>query len=394
MRRMTIAAALAAATTTAVQAADSVRIGFITTLTTPAAVIGRDMQDAVNLAVEHAGGRIAGKPIEIVFEDDGLKPELGRQKAEKLVRQDKVDIVAGFIWSNVLLAARKPVTDAGKFLISTNAGPSELAGKGCHANFFSMRGQNDMVPIALGEVLNRRGVRKLYVMAPNYSAGKDMAAGVEWTFKGEVVGRDFTKWGDDPQLDFSAELAKAKASGADAIFAFYPGRAAAFARQYQQAGISDSVKLYTVYTVDDIALPRLQEAKVDAVLGTELTDYWSPDLKTPENARFVADFRAKYGRTPSNYAAAAYDLIPYVKAALEQAGGDIGATDKVRAALEKADFASVRGRYQLGPNHFPIDTYYSLDVVAEPSGAWALRTREIALKGELDPYARHCKLTQ
>lgn len=393
MKKLTITAliALLAGTGSALSAEDAVKIGFVTTLTTPAASIGNDMVDAVNLAVDHVGGTIGGKPIKVFFEDDGLKPELGRQKAEKLIRQDDVDVVAGFIWSNVLMAARKSVIDSGKFLISTNAGPSDLAGKLCSPNFFSLRGQNDMVPIALGKIMNERGVKKLYVMAPNYTAGKDMAAGVEGSFKGEVVGRDLTKWGDDPQLDFSAEFAKVAASGADALFAFYPGRAAIFARQFEQSGLAEKVKLYSAFTMDQIALPKLQEAGINTVLGTSTADYWSPDIDTIANKRFVTDFQARYGRVPSNYAAAAYDLIPYLKAAVEQAGGDISKIDAVRAKLAKADYDSVRGRYKLGRNHFPIDNYRSLVVSADATGSWSLSSDGLEMKELADPYVDACR---
>ncbi|VDC19075.1 ABC transporter substrate-binding protein [Pseudogemmobacter humi] len=387
------AAALLAAIlfTTAAKAEEPIRIGFITTLTTPAAAIGNDMVDAINLSLDHIGGEIAGRKVEILFEDDGLQPELGRQKAEKLVRQDGVDVVAGFIWSNVLLAARKTVLDNDVFLISTNAGPSEMAGKLCAPNFFSLRGQNDMVPFALGQIMNRQGVKKLYTLTPNYSAGTDMAAGVTSTFEGEVVGQDFTRWGDDPQLDFSAELAKVAASGADALFAFYPGRAAIFARQFEQSGLAGKVKLYSVYTMDQIALPQLQEAGVEAVLGSASADYWSPDIANPANEKFVRDFKARYGRLPSNYAAAAYDLLPYLKAAVEQSGGDITDRDAVRAALIRADYESVRGRYSLARNHFPIDNYRSLVVAPDDNGVWSLRSDGIELTALADPYVDACR---
>ncbi|ABL68291.1 ABC transporter substrate-binding protein [Paracoccus denitrificans] len=375
---------------TTAHAQEPIRIGFITTLTTPAAAIGNDMVDAVNLAIDHVGGEIAGHPIQVIFEDDGLQPELGRQKAEKLVRQEKVDVVSGFIWSNVLMAARRTVLDSDTFLISTNAGPSDLAGKLCSPDFFSLRGQNDVVPMALGQIMNERGVEKLYVMTPNYSAGTDMAAGVENTFEGEVVGRDFTKWGEDPQLDFSAELAKVGASGADALFAFYPGRAAIFARQFEQSGLADRVKLYTVYTFDQIALPTLQEAGIDVALGSVTVDYWSPDIDTPANVKFVEDFKERYGRLPSNYAAAAYDLIPYLKAAVEQSGGDIKDRDAVREALIRADYESVRGRYSLARNHFPIDNYRSLEIAPDANGAWSMRSDGLELAGLVDPYVDQC----
>ena len=227
--------------------AADVKIGFVTTLTTPAAVIGKDMENAVNLAIEHLGGKAGAHNLEVVFGDDGFAPDTGKQVTDRLVKQDNVDIVAGYIWSHVLLASRKSVLDAGKILISSNAGPSQsqMAGKLCDQNFFSASWQNDQTPMAMGEVLNKAGVKSLYIMAPNYAAGKDMVAGLERTFTGEVVGKDLTKWGADAQLDFSAELAKAKASGADGIFVFYPGAAAgAFTKQYHQAGLKDELPLY------------------------------------------------------------------------------------------------------------------------------------------------------
>ena len=205
--------------------AQNVKIGFVTTLTTGAAVIGNDMRDAVNLAVEDLNGKMGDLDIEVIFADDGFKPETGKQVTDKLVKSDDVDFVAGYIWSHVLLASQKSVLSAEKFLISANAGPSQLAGKLCHRDFFSTSWQNDQTPMAMGAVLSQQGIGKLYVMAPNYAAGKNMVVGVERTFKGEIVGKDLTKWGKDAQLDFSAELAKAKASGADAIFVFYPGKA-------------------------------------------------------------------------------------------------------------------------------------------------------------------------
>ncbi|MCB1460289.1 MAG: ABC transporter substrate-binding protein, partial [Nitratireductor sp.] len=243
-------------------AAGTVKIGFVTTLTTPAAVIGKDMENAVNLAMEHLGGKAGDTDLEVIFGDDGFAPDTGKQATDKLVKQDNVDFVAGYIWSHVLLASRKSALDAGKFLISANAGPSQMAGPLCDENFFSTSWQNDQTPMAMGEVLNKQGVKSLYVMAPNYAAGKDMVAGLERTFKGEIVGKDLTKWGADAQLDFSAELAKAKASGAQGIFVFYPGAAAgAFIKQYDQAGLKDTLPLYSVFTVDGISLPKLQAAK-------------------------------------------------------------------------------------------------------------------------------------
>ena len=386
-----IAGALIASPLTA--QADSVKIGFVTTLTTPAGVIGEDMQNAVNLAVEHLGGKMAGKDIEVIFEDDGFKPEVGKQKTDKLVKKDDVDFVAGYIWSHVLLASSKTVLDAGKILISSNAGPSQLAGKNCHENFFSTSWQNDQTPMAMGEVLNTQGVNSLYIMAPNYAAGKNMVAGVERTFKGEIVGKDLTKWGKDRQLDFSAELAKAKASGADGLFIFYPGSAGgAFIKQYQQAGLKESLPLYSVFTVDSIALPKLQGANMEGVLGSKSTMFWAPDLDNEANKKFVADFKAKHGTYPSSYAAQSYDSIMLINSAVEAAGGNLGDVDGMRAAMEKAEYASVRGNYSYGNNHMPVQNFYLREVVAGADGNWTTSISETVYENHVDPYVAECTL--
>ncbi len=376
-----------------VGSAESVKIGFVTTLTTGAAVIGNDMRDAVNLAVEDLNGRMGDRDIEVIFADDGFKPETGKQVTDKLVKSDDVDFVAGYIWSHVLLASQKSVLNADKFLISANAGPSQLAGKLCHQDFFSTSWQNDQTPMAMGAVLSQRGVSKLYVMAPNYAAGKNMVAGVERTFKGEIVGKDLTKWGKDAQLDFSAELAKAKASGAEALFVFYPGKAGgAFMKQYEQAGLADKLPLYTVFTVDAISLPKLQQANMKAVLGSLTTGFWGPGLKNPQNARFVEGFLKKYGRYPSFYAAQSYDSIFLINSAVEAVGGNLQDRDGMRAVMEKANFPSVRGSFSYGANHFPIQNFYLLEVVDDGNGNWTTEIRSTVFENHQDTYVADCRL--
>tara|TARA_S200000501_G_scaffold375175_1_gene426520 strand:+ start:2253 stop:3440 length:1188 start_codon:yes stop_codon:yes gene_type:complete len=376
-----------------VGSAESVKIGFVTTLTTGAAVIGNDMRDAVNLAVEDLNGTMGDLDIEVIFADDGFKPETGKQVTDKLVKSDDVDFVAGYIWSHVLLASQKSVLNADKFLISANAGPSQLAGKLCHQDFFSTSWQNDQTPMAMGAVLSQRGVSKLYVMAPNYAAGKNMVAGVERTFKGEIVGKDLTKWGKDAQLDFSAELAKAKASGAEALFVFYPGKAGgAFMKQYEQAGLADKLPLYTVFTVDAISLPKLQQANMKAVLGSLTTGFWGPGLKNPQNARFVEGFLKKYGRYPSFYAAQSYDSIFLINSAVEAVGGNLQDRDGMRAVMEKANFPSVRGSFSYGANHFPIQNFYLLEVVDDGNGNWTTEIRSTVFENHQDTYVADCRL--
>jgi branched-chain amino acid transport system substrate-binding protein len=390
MRTTLIAAAMV---TSGMAQADSVKIGFVTTLTTPAAVIGEDMKNSVELALEHIGNKMGNLDVVLIMEDDGFKPDVGKQKTDKLVKQDDVDFVAGYIWSHVLLASAKSVLDADKFLISANAGPSQMAGKRCDKNFFSTSWQNDQTPMAMGEYLNQIGVKSLYIMSPNYAAGKDMANGVENTFKGEIKGKDLTKWGADAQLDFSAELAKAKASGAEAIFVFYPGKAGgAFIKQYQQAGLQDVMPLYTVFTVDSISLPKLQAGGLTGVLGSKNTQEWSPDMDNAANKRFVGDYLKKYGKYPSFYGAQSYDAIMLIKSAVEATGGNLKDKDALRKALMAANFDSVRGRYTYGNNHMPIQNFYLREVVADSEGRWTTKIVSTVYKNHQDPHAKDCKM--
>ncbi len=391
--KRTLATLLAASMLSSPAWAEDVKIGFVTTLSTGGAVIGNQMKNAVDLAMEHLGGEAGGHTLEVIFGDDQFAPEAGKQATDKLVKQDDVDFVTGYIWSNVLLASRNSVVNADKFLISANAGPSQMAGVLCHPNFFSTSWQNDQTPMAMGEVLNQLGVQSLYVMAPNYAAGNDMVAGVERTFAGEIVGKDLTKWGADAQLDFSAELAKARTSGAEAIFVFYPGPAAgAFARQYDQLGLADELPLYSVFTVDAISLPRLQEAGFEAVIGSRTTQQWDPTLDNTANKRFVDDYKAKYGDYPSYYAAQSYDAIMLIASAVEAVDGDMEDKDAVREALRAAEFDSVRGEFRFGPNHLPIQDFYLREVIVDEDGVWTTKVVQTVFEDHQDSYAEQCNM--
>jgi branched-chain amino acid transport system substrate-binding protein len=370
--------------------AKEVKIGFVTTLSGGPGVIGKDMKQSVEIALDHLGGKMAGVPVNVIFEDDQVKPEVGKQKTEKLVSKDKVDFVSGFIWSHVVLAARKTVVDSGKFLIISNAGTSQIAGRLCNQNIFSTAWQNDQVPMAMGEVLNKRGVKSLYVVAPNYAAGRDMVNGLSRTFKGKILGKDMTKW--PAQTDFSAELAKARAAKPDGVFIFYPGRHTnAFIRQYSQAGMSKT-PLYTVFSIDSLSLPRLQQAKTDAVLGTYSTQFWSPDLDTPVSKKFVADYKKKFGSYPSHYGAQSYDSIMLIASAVEAAGGDLSKMKVMRDKMRKADFPSVRGKFTYGNNQFPIQDFYLRQVAKDADGNWTTKIVQKVYENHQDVFAKDCKM--
>src|SRR5674476_922263 len=229
-------------------AADSIKIGFVSTFSGPTAVIGNDMRNSFELALDHMGHKMGGKPVEVIYEDDTFKPDVGKQKTEKLILSDKVDFITGYIWSNVMLASLKPIVDSKTMMVDANAGPSQLAGELCSPYVFSTSWQNDQTPQAMGEYMNQKGMKSVFLIGPNYAAGKDMLSGVSATFKGKIVGEELTTW--PAQLDFSAELAKAKAANPDAIFVFYPGKAGVqFLAQYAQAGLKGTIPLYTAFTL-------------------------------------------------------------------------------------------------------------------------------------------------
>ncbi len=365
----------------------SVKIGFISTFSGPVAVIGEDMRQSFELALDHLGRKMGGLPVEVIYEDDGFKPEVGKQKSEKLVQSDKVDFVVGYIWSNVLLASYKPVIDSKTFLISANAGPHQIAGELCSPYFFSTSWQNDQTPQAVGLYMNQKGVKSVYLIGPNYAAGKDMLAGVASTFKGKVVGQDLTKW--PSQVDFSAELSKAKASGAEAIFAFYPGGPGVqFLTQYAQAGLKGKIPLYTAFTIDALSLPRQKEL----ALGVPGAQQWVNDLPNEANKKYVADYNKKYGRNPSFYGAQSYDAAMLLASAVKAVNGKLDDKQAVRKALEKADFKSVRGSFKYGPNHFPIQNFYLQDVVKNAEGKLVLKTVATIVKNDQDRHHGKCKM--
>ena len=374
------------ATSTAL--ADTVKIGFVTTLTGGAGAMGNDMRDAVELALDHLDRKMGGLDVQMIYEDDGFKPEVGKQKTEKLVKKDRVHFVGGYIWSHVLLASRGSVVGKGPFMISSNAGPSPVAGKLCHEDFFSTSWQNDQTPMAMGEVLNQMGIKNLYIMAPNYAAGKNMVSGVERTFKGKIVGKDMTKF--PAQLDFSAELAKVRSVKPDAVFIFYPGKhGVQFFKQYAQSGLKGNIPLYSVFAIDALSLPRIG----DLVEGTLMTQFWAPDLATPVSKIFVQDYRKKYGRYPTFYAAQSYDTIMLIDSAVRAVNGDLSNKDGMRAAMRRAAFPSVRGPFRYGNNHMPIQNFYLRKVVKDAEGNYTTSIVKTVYTNHQDPYAKDCKMS-
>ena len=388
MKRMLLGtvALLALATAPAVAQQKTVKIGFVSTFSGPVAAIGNDMRNSLELGLDHLGRKLGGMPVEVIYEDDQQKPEVGVQKTQKLIESDKVDFVVGYIWSNVLLASLKPLVDSKTFTIVTNAGASQLAGELCSPYVFSTSWNNDQTPQAVGLYMNQKGVKTAFLVGPNYAAGKDMLEGVAATFKGQVIGRELTRWPD--QLDFSAELSKARAAKPDAIFAFYPGGAGIqFITQYAQSGLKGQIPLYTAFTIDELSLPRLK----DLAVGIPGAQQWVNDLPNEANKRYVADYKAKYKLSPSFYGSQTYDAAVLIDSGLKAVNGDMTKRDDLRKALEKADFKSVRGNFKFGPNHIPIQSFYLQDVVKQGDD-YVLKTVATIVENDQDKHVGKCPM--
>lgn len=366
-------------------AADTVRIGYVTTLSGPASVIGKHMKDAVELGMEHVGGKVGGLETELYWGDDQQKPDVGKQEVAALMKRDRVQFVAGIIWSNVMMAVYDSVVRADTFLISSNAGPSPIAGAKCNENFFSVSWQNDQTPEAMGKYLQDKGINDIYLIAPNYQAGKDMLSGVQRYYKGNVVAEVFTQLG---QSDYQAELTALRAAKPKAVFVFLPGGMGInFIKQYDQAGLRAEIPLYTAFTADAVSLPAVKEAALD-VLGTQT---WSPDLDNPVNKKFVADFRAKFGYIPSYYAAQAYDTIMFLDAAVKKVG-NVSNRDALRAAMRSGDFPNTRGSIKFNNNHFPIQNFYLRKVVKAADGSFTTQIVDTVFENHGDSYAKDCPM--
>jgi branched-chain amino acid transport system substrate-binding protein len=380
-----ITSAAAAALLAASAEAQELKIGIMAVLSGPQAVLGGQLRDGFNLGVKHADGKLGGLPTTVIVQDDELKPDVAVGKAKQLIERDKVDFVVGPVFSNILMAIVRPITEAKVFLISPNAGTSTLAGKGCSPYFFVTSYQNDQPPEVLGRHAQDKGYRKAFLLAPNYQAGKDMIAGFKKHFKGEIADEVYTPLG---QLDFSAELARIAAAKPDAFFVFMPGGMGVnLVRQYRQAGL-EGIPFLSVFTVDESTLPAQKEAAVGFFSGMT----WAPNTDTPENRKFVADFEKEYGYVPGSYAMQAYDAALLIGRAVKAVGGKLSDKDALRAAIRKADFKSVRGPFKFNSNGFPIQDFYLVKVAKRADGKFQTEIVERVFQSYADAYAGECPL--
>ena len=355
-----------------------VKVGMITTLSGGGAGLGIDVRDGFLLATKMAGN----ENLEVVVEDDQRKPEIAVQLADKMIQSEKVDVMTGIIWSNLAMAVVPAATAQGKFYLSPNAGPSPLAGKGCHPNYFNVAWQNDNLHEAAGAYANDSGLKNSFILAPNYPAGKDALTGYKRFFDGELAGELYTKLG---QTDYAAEIAQIRASGADSVYFFLPGgMGISFLKQYAASGV-DLPLVGPAFSFDQGIL----QAVGDAAMGVKNTSQWNKDIDNATNAAFVETFQAEYGRLPSLYASQGFDTANLLISAMGKA--DVADADAFRAALKAAEFDSVRGDFAFGDNHHPVQDIYVREVIKE-GDVYTNKIIATGLSNHADAYAADCKM--
>ncbi|WP_366654794.1 ABC transporter substrate-binding protein [Fodinicurvata sp. EGI_FJ10296] len=383
------AAALLAAGSGAAVADQSgeVRIGMITTLSGPGSGLGIDARDGFQLGIEHLGGTLGGLEPVIFEGDDQQEPSVAVELAGRMVERDEVDIVTGVIWSNLALAVMPTLARSETFFVSVNAGPSELAGAQCNPFFFNVAWQNDNNHEAMGQHVRDEGYERVYIMAPNYPAGRDALAGFKRFYGDDVVDEVYTPLG---QLDYAAELSQLQSEDPDAVYIFYPGGMGInFIRQYEQAGLKETTPLFgPAFSFSQDLLPAVGEA----AMGVRNTSQWSPDLDNEVNARFVEGFEERYDRLPSLYASQGYDAALLIDSALNITGGDVSDKDAFREALRQADFDSVRGDFEFNNNHYPIQDYYLREVVMDDEGRITNRLVSTIFEDHADAYHQDCAM--
>jgi branched-chain amino acid transport system substrate-binding protein len=387
MKTTTLAGVLAATLLglTGAQAQQPLKIGMITTLSGPGGYLGEDIRDAFQLAIDLQGGKLGGTPVQLLVQDDALKPGQGKQIAEKFIKSDGIKLLTGIVFSNVAGAVVPDVLDSGGIYVSPNAAPSNFAGADCNKNYYVVSWQNDNLHESAGQQATNLGYKKAFILAPNYQAGKDALAGFKRMFKGEIAGEVYTRL---DQTDYAAEMAQIRAANPDVVFQFHPGGLGiAFIRQYQQSGLTIPMVVPSP-SMDATTL----KAVGDAALGLNVSAQWNSDFDYPSNKIFVEAFMKKYNRMPTYYASQGYDTALAIAAALKGTGGKVDDAAAFRTAMLKADFASVRGAFKFGPNQHPIQDWYAIKVEKDADGKLALKTTGKVLTAHGDAYAKDCKL--
>ena len=382
-------AAFALAHLPGVQAASELKIGYLSTLSGPAGAIGVEIRDGFNLAIKMNGGKLGGLPTEVVFADDTLNPETGKQLAERLLKRARVNLMTGVVFSNVMLAVWPTIEEARVFYVAPNSTPTRITGAGCNPYFVSASWPNEGHHEAAGHYAKSKKYSNVYLIAPNYPAGKDATTGFKRGYGGAINAEVYTKLN---QLDYSAELAQIRAAKPAALYAFLPGGMGInFIKQFVAAGLSSEVPLVVPGFAADQDIIR---AVGEPMLGIFDTSHWAYDLDNDANRKFVAGFEKEYKRIPSLFAEQGYTTALFIDAAVRAVKGRIEDVPAFHKALMTAParFKSPRGDFKLAHNGTPVQDYYLRVVAKDSQGRLVNKKIGTVVTGLGDFWAKDCTM--
>jgi branched-chain amino acid transport system substrate-binding protein len=348
-----------------------VKIGLVLPYTGVYAELGTSITQAMELVFARENWTVAGRKIEMIKEDDEMKPPVGVRKTEKLIDSDKVDILTGPVHSGILMGMRDKVHNSKTILIVSNAGADAISRDRCSKWIFRTSFSNWQPCQPMGGWVAKNVSKEAFLIAPNYQAGKDMMGAFQETYTpagGKVVSEDYPKLGE---TDYAPYLTKIKQSGAKAVFAFFSGTDAVnFVKQYSQFGLKEGIKLTGAGFLTE---PDVLPAQGAAAIGVLTGHFYTPLLDNPVNHRFVKEFRDKfYGKMPDGFACQGYDTAEVIVRALKAVNGNTQDKDKLVAAIAATEFDSPRGRFRFDPKtHNVIQPYIYIREVREVYGGLA-----------------------
>lgn len=365
-----IAAAGFAATALSAAAAEDLKVGTVLSFSQVMGVYGNAILDGMNLAIEEAGGSVAGRKIVIVKEDDKNDPKVALQLARRYIKDDKVDFLVGPVASHVAAAIRDEVHRSKTFLLIANAGNDELTRELCSPYIVRTSFSNWQWNYPLGEYAAANIGKQGAIVASNYVAGKQMGGAFADGFKkagGKIVDEQWPAMGT---ADFANVMTKLRGLNdkVDVVWNFIPGSGTVnFINQYSQAKLKP-VQVGPQSNADEFFFDALKDSAV-GVIGS---GQYVQSMNTPRNQAFVAAYKKKYNRLPAPVDVAGYDSMRLIIEAVKRVNGNLSDKKAVRQAMLAADIDSPRGYFKIdGKDGNVIQNIYITKVVKRANGTYA-----------------------
>ena len=365
------------------QTAPKLKVGLMLPATGTFAALGTAIDNGFRLYITELGGKLSGREIEFVRVDDESDPSKATDNVNKLIKRDNVDVIIGSVHSGVAMAMAKAAKESGTLLIVPNAGADAITGPMCAANVFRSSFSMWQPAYAMGDVMAKKGLKKVVTITWKYSAGDESVRGFKEAFEkgcGTVVKELNLPF---PGVEFQALLTEIAATKPDAVYTFFAGGGAVkFVKDYAAAGLKKSIPLYGSGFLTDGTLDA-QGADAEGVMTTL---HYADALGNPRDATFRLAYAKTYKLQPDVYAVQGYDAAQMLAAGLAAVKGDLSKKDEFAAAVEKTKIDSPRGAFTISKSHNPVQDIYLRQVIGKENKLISVASKSLA-----DP-ARGCKL--